>query len=272
MESEHDEEGELVYSPPPLDEVWLTEPERRERRERLREQRLRQEEILKVKNQRIPQTPFSPQEGEEGDGNLISDDEGDSESSLGEDKEPGGGIERRPKHPGLVEEEGDEEVLPPDQVQPPEDASPEGVNAPSHASEGGGTTPRRRSKRKRTQPQGSSSRWRRDAKGRLGRRDGWERDAGGRLRRGSEDDAEALINLSLSEAERKQFACTLGPKSVPPMANRLSRKKLKSRQRRALLQQSGDMALQAMIDPPIVEDLLASPLEKFIHLVANNCG
>ena len=43
------------------------------------------------------------------------------------------------------------------------------------------------------------------------------------------------MNLALSEAERKQFAYTLGPKSVPPMANRLSRKKLKSCQQRALL-------------------------------------
>ena len=41
VEEEHDENGELIYSPPPLDEVWLTEPERRSRREELSRQRER---------------------------------------------------------------------------------------------------------------------------------------------------------------------------------------------------------------------------------------
>ena len=34
VEPEYDFDGELVYSPPPLDEIWLTEPERRERIDR----------------------------------------------------------------------------------------------------------------------------------------------------------------------------------------------------------------------------------------------
>ena len=38
VEPEYNDEKELVYSPPPLDEVWLTEPERRERKEKLRDQ------------------------------------------------------------------------------------------------------------------------------------------------------------------------------------------------------------------------------------------
>ena len=31
VEEEYDDDGMLIYKPPPLDEVWLTEPERRER-------------------------------------------------------------------------------------------------------------------------------------------------------------------------------------------------------------------------------------------------
>ena len=38
VEDEYDEDEMLVYRPPPLDEVWLSEPERRERRKSLEEQ------------------------------------------------------------------------------------------------------------------------------------------------------------------------------------------------------------------------------------------
>ena len=40
VEPEYSRDGDLVYEPPPLDEVWLTEPERRERKEKLRDQRI----------------------------------------------------------------------------------------------------------------------------------------------------------------------------------------------------------------------------------------
>ena len=43
VEPEYDFDDELVYSPPPLDEIWLTEPERRERIDRFRDQRIRNE-------------------------------------------------------------------------------------------------------------------------------------------------------------------------------------------------------------------------------------
>jgi hypothetical protein len=39
VEEEYDEDGLLIYRPPPLDEVWLSEPERRDRRRKLTEQR-----------------------------------------------------------------------------------------------------------------------------------------------------------------------------------------------------------------------------------------
>ena len=39
VEDEYDEDGILIYRPPSLDEVWLSEPERRTRRKALEEQR-----------------------------------------------------------------------------------------------------------------------------------------------------------------------------------------------------------------------------------------
>ncbi len=41
VEEEFDVDGELIYSPPPLDDVWLSEPERRNKKERLACQRER---------------------------------------------------------------------------------------------------------------------------------------------------------------------------------------------------------------------------------------
>ena len=49
IEPEFNDEGELVYSPPPLEDIWLKEPECRERRERLREQRIRNDDIRRVR-------------------------------------------------------------------------------------------------------------------------------------------------------------------------------------------------------------------------------
>ena len=39
VEEEYDDDGVLIYEPPPLDEVWLSEPERRDRQDALRRQR-----------------------------------------------------------------------------------------------------------------------------------------------------------------------------------------------------------------------------------------
>ena len=60
-EEEFDSSGNLIYHPPPLDEVWLDEPERRDRRERLRHQRAITEERERSKRLRVP-APMSPPE------------------------------------------------------------------------------------------------------------------------------------------------------------------------------------------------------------------
>ena len=47
------EDGQLVYKPPPLEEVWLDEPDRRNRHEELEQQQRRQEEREHSRNQQV---------------------------------------------------------------------------------------------------------------------------------------------------------------------------------------------------------------------------
>ena len=75
VEPEYDFDDELVYSPPPLDEIWLTEPERRERIDRFRDQRIRNEDIQRIRAHNTPQIPSSPPTALPFDSNAIWDDE-----------------------------------------------------------------------------------------------------------------------------------------------------------------------------------------------------
>ena len=60
-EDEFDSSGNLIYHPPPLDEVWLDEPERRDRHERLRRQRAITEARERSKRLRVT-SPTPPPE------------------------------------------------------------------------------------------------------------------------------------------------------------------------------------------------------------------
>ena len=81
-----------MYYPPPLDEIWLTEPERRERIDRFRYQRIRNEDIQRIRTHNTPQIPSSPPTDLPFDCNDISDDERStaSESRAKHDTEPKG--------------------------------------------------------------------------------------------------------------------------------------------------------------------------------------
>eukprot|EP00956_Cyclotella_meneghiniana_P042975 scaffold249367_cov117-Cyclotella_meneghiniana.AAC.2 len=52
-EDEYDDDGMLIYMPPPLDEVWLSEPERRERRDKLEKQRTRAIRLRDVETREV---------------------------------------------------------------------------------------------------------------------------------------------------------------------------------------------------------------------------
>jgi hypothetical protein len=78
VEEEYNDDGVLSCTPPLFDEVWLSEPERRERREALDKQRTRAlpQRDLDIK-QRLERAREAPQDLVESD----ADSDGDSLSS-----------------------------------------------------------------------------------------------------------------------------------------------------------------------------------------------
>jgi len=98
VEEEYDESGELVYSPPPLDDVWLTEPERREQKECLSRQRERTAQRQRVKwvdKEPVRSTPDSNDDAPPAllPRNVVSDSDSnssDDDSSAGDASESEG--------------------------------------------------------------------------------------------------------------------------------------------------------------------------------------
>jgi len=96
------------------------------------------------------------------------------------------------------------------------------------------------------------------------------------------DDKMERVSLSVICQEYKQlnrnmFALTFGQQEIPPMAQKMSKKRqhLNYKQYHCSIKRSGDMALMSStLDKtiPNVADLLASPLAKYITLAANDCG
>ena len=81
---EYNSDGNLLYKPPPLDEVWLSEPERRDRQDALEKQR-RRCDIFEHERaaESLKDTPSSPADSPPG--LIVSDDESsDDESDSGD--------------------------------------------------------------------------------------------------------------------------------------------------------------------------------------------
>jgi hypothetical protein len=94
----------------------------------------------------------------------------------------------------------------------------------------------------------------------------WERGRDGKMKR-----------VELNKLNRQLYALTFGPKTVPPMAQKMSKKKMRLnyKQYKRGLRENGDRALQNMslVDQcPTVAELMASPLARYITLAANDCG
>jgi hypothetical protein len=250
VEPEYNEDGVLVYEPPPLDKVWLSEPEQRERKERLRRQRERNEELQRMT---IKDTPTPSKDDRPPDVAEVSDVDSDDDSVAHEDAdtESEGEDSSFADHPQVFGDNDDNSVS-------------EGANL---VPEGDGVIDQASNRKKtRKRKEYGPPRWGRDSKGRLKR-------------------ADIMANISqtrsLSEAESKQYACTLGKKELPPQASLQARRRKmeKYRQYLARRQRLGDMTLHSMRmdDPtsmakeiPTVDELMASPLGKFITLAINN--
>ena len=80
VKDEYDEDGILIYSPPPLDEVWLSEPERRTRRKALEEQQDRASRRRVVESREVKKRLQRSKEPTPG--HVESDVDNDDEDSL----------------------------------------------------------------------------------------------------------------------------------------------------------------------------------------------
>ena len=283
---EYDAQDNLVYRPPPLDEVWLDDEGRRQSRDELRRQRARndaqvraRDEMARQKASASPTTAgpapslFNPG----GDGAVISDSDDDS-SVLSGYSESEGDVGNN-----YVLDDDDDESFPPPVNVPEGDLPPapnivnEGAeNAPNVVNEGAGNDNLRRGSRDRRPPNRlieschirdshPENVWKADSDGKLERFNLWTFNRG----------------LSkLSKLNRDIFVLTLGRKDVPPMALSLSKKKkrLKYKQRRRALRDEGDEGLNRMSlaeasdGIPTIAELMESPLAKYITLAANDCG
>jgi len=88
-EEEYDADGMLVYTPPPLDKVWLNEPERRNREKRLREQHNRREQQEKIQKEVIKSFDPPPTRPRRAPPEIIPDlsDVSDGDSSISSDSD-----------------------------------------------------------------------------------------------------------------------------------------------------------------------------------------
>jgi hypothetical protein len=87
----------------------------------------------------------------------------------------------------------------------------------------------------------------------------------------------SVVQREYKKLNRNIFALTFDHHDIPPMAQRMSKKRqpFNYKQYLASFRRSSDMALMSLtLDKtiPTIADLLASPLAKYITLAANDCG
>jgi len=267
LEEEFDADDNLIYKPPPLHEVWLDEPGRRQGKEDLLRQRRRNEDLMRVQRrdlrEKVGESSTPPIADEPVPGrDVISDNDSDASSVCSQNSEPEGEFvddyddddgflhipNPRPA-PNIINEGAGPNIVPEgdDSVQ-----APEGVPLPP------APNIRRTRGKARQHPPGT-----------------WIRGADGRMERVNM--CELRRHRDLGTLNRDIYALTFGAKQVPPQARIMSKKKarLKYKQYRRSLQSTGDRALQMMsLDEslPSISDLINSPLAKYITLAANDCG
>eukprot|EP00956_Cyclotella_meneghiniana_P015936 scaffold24808_cov102-Cyclotella_meneghiniana.AAC.1 len=233
VQEEYDDDGILIYSPPPLDEVWLSEPERRERRNELEKQRNIQRrhrdcEIEEI-HRRLKKTRDSPPPPSLAESDVESDDDCDSLSldpvieSGGDNGDPDESYWK--DHPIT---DKDEPELPTFEPIDSPTKSPE--EAPSNSTE------------------------------EVEENNDLGRSADGKSRR-----LRHLVSMGTKQIpDRVRRAMNM---------RRIAPKREKYKQRVAKRRRKADeLMLQSEIEVPTVEALMACPLSKFIHFAANDCG
>jgi len=296
---EEDSEGNLVYSPPPLDDIWLEEEARREKRaskdriaDRRRRMKLQDQRVEeRIINQPPPQPVTVPRNKktstptvDDDDGSvpeLVSNSDNSDNDSVQSDDSCVIGLPQESEGDNLDTNGGWVDhptiIVPEDETDPSLD--PEGaidnddlareqaaadVNQPSPVQS-------RRQRRRRIQY--PPKKWSRDSNGRL------RRDTTGSVHYfGKMTEAEFYAYKgTMVQLERRKHAvslCAEMPPKAYQLSERLAPKKFK--QRLSRMQRKGDELLhgdtQLSGDDVTAADILKSPLSKFIHLAANECG
>ena len=264
---EYDAENNLVYKPPPLDEVWLDDEGREQSKVELRQQRKRNDELMRNRHlEQVATQDLAPTPATQGghvpgvhvpDGALISDDEDDSLIADADTESEGdfGG-----------DNAGDDNVGP--EVNIPNEGAQDSNNFATD-SEGRRRSTRSRVPIDRLVPGANNIKsypetvWKSDADGKLERFNLW---------------TYQRSLTKLAKLNRDIFTLTLGPRQIPPQALILmsrKKKRLKFKQYRRTLKENGDesLSMMTMTDGiPTVADLMDSPLAKYITLAANDCG
>ena len=83
--------------------------------------------------------------------------------------------------------------------------------------------------------------------------------------------------MELNKLNRNIYALTFGPRTIPPMAQKMSKKimRLSYKQYKRSLCNNDDMSLHSMVvgeQLPTVAEIMGSILTKYISIAANNCG
>jgi hypothetical protein len=275
-EDEHGPDGSLIYTPPPLDKVWLDEEGLRDRRTRLLDQRRRVERQIRHQSQAVPtptelDDPPPPPNGNP----VISDDSVVVDFNHDDDNNDNDG------GPGNDDSSTDSPII----FEPEGDAwadhgdgngggmvSDDGSNTDqshSTSSKPSTTTPKSSSESTQSKSKASSSpkkiRWEDKVIDKPYSREGDSVDMP-RLRRNpkwSRKKLEATANLYAAPSYAQ----------IPPAACRLSRKKQSYRQRRARRLEVGDQMLLSMDNnSESFEEYFGGPLAQFIKLAAADSG
>lgn len=239
-EEEYDDDGILVYKPPPLDEVWLSEPERRERRVELEKQRHRtynREKELESREvkQRLDRARESPPPP------LVETDDDSSEESSSCDGSVSSEPDFAPGGDGRDIWDKEERELDSDSVVEPPSPVPEEAPNPTSVPEEDNNLGRG--------PDGKSRRLRKS----------WHYPT-----RGQKDQVRdgALSSQQVPPAVRRGLHLQRISRKRSAYTKRLIKKR----------RQADELMLSAEIEVPSVEALMACPLSKFIQFAANDCG
>ena len=262
-----DDDGDLVYEPPPLDEVYLNEEERRERKERLHQHRSHNRSTrVKFEEAFLPEveTPSSvvqfDTEVELVDSSappppslVPTDDEDSLDNSVSE------GVPL-PESEGDVVDESSVDVDKDEEIYD-EDVPFNEEEALQSVDNNWTRKLRDRSKLKKTKKFGNAT------------STTWEEALQYSPRDMAHLSAAQRNHLSKSEYRHlyRHYQVTLCTHREPPRVAKLSAKKLKYIQRIADRIESADrMLMQMDLNVPTVEELMSGPLAKYIHLAVNN--